>query len=355
MKIASQTNRIMQDYSEQEQIIWEKELDDYVRQVHFIFEGQYVLATTSAGSVYAFSKSGLSRLFRRELHIGAIIGSDISQKNSLLATGGEDGKFLITNLHTGEINYQFEEPGKWIEHVTFNPGGDFVAFSCVKKVYIVAVNGGLYDTITKAENTISSLAWHQDGEMLAIGCFGGVDLYNLETMELYQHLPWKNAVVSLTISPDKQYVCSGTQDYQVHIWPLPYTAGSDMAMSGFPAKVKCLDWHYEGLFLATNSGSEVVVWDFGGKGPGNKVPDMLKGHHANVTTLAFQHNNDILASCDDGGILLFFCPKISSHAYFKVILPQSITAISWSPDDKLLGLGTVEGLLFMIESPIESE
>lgn len=343
----------MLDIDEQEQILWVKELDDYVRQVHFILNGQYILAVTSGGKAYVFSKTGNNRLFSRQLHDAAIISSAVSQQHNLLATGGEDGNFLITHIETGEINYHFNEPGKWIEHVLFSPDGNYVAFTCEKKVYIVAADGALYDTITKTENTISSIAWHQDGEILAVGSFGGVDLYNFETMELYQHLPWKNAVVSLTISPDKKYVCSGTQDYQVHIWPLPYIKESDMAMSGFPNKVKHLHWHYEGNLLATNSGKEVIVWDFSGTGPANKEPDMLKGHFLNVTALAFQHNNDILVSGDEGGLLLFFCPKISSHSDYIINVSHQITALCWSPDDKTVAVGTADGGLYMIECPVE--
>lgn len=345
----------MLDIDEQEQILWIKQLDDYVRQVHFIFDGMYVLATTSGGKVYAFSKAGNSRLFSRQLHKGAIISSTVSQQHNVLATGGEDGKFLITQLETGLIIYEFNEPGKWIEHVIVSPDGNYIAFTCEKKVYIVAADGALYDTITKTENTISSIAWHQDGEILAVGSFGGVDLYNVKQMKLYQHLPWKNAVVSLTISPDKKYVCSGTQDYQVHIWPLPYIKDSDMAMSGFPNKVKHLQWHYEGNLLATNSGKEVIVWDFSGTGPANKEPIILKGHFLNVTALAFQHNNDILVSGDEGGLLFFFCPQISNNSDDIVHVKQAVTAICWSPNDKTIAVGTEDGGLFMIESPIEIE
>ena len=225
----------------------------------------------------------------------------------------------------------------------------------VKKVYIVAADGALYDTITKTENTVSSIAWYQDGQTLAVGSFGGVDLYNFETMELYQHLPWKNAVVSLTISPDKKFVCSGTQDYQVHIWPLPYSKESDMAMSGFPNKVKHLHWHYEGFLLATNSGKEIIIWDFSGIGPANKEPSILKGHFLNVTALAFQHNNDIIVSGDEAGLLMFFCPTISSHTDYIINVGNQVTALCWSLDDKAVVAGTADGGLFMIACPLEIE
>jgi WD domain, G-beta repeat len=343
------------DIEEQEQIIWAKELDDYVRQVYFILDGLYVLAVTSGGKAYAFSRAGNNRLFSRQLHEGAVISSAVSQQHHALATGGEDGRFVLSDLHSGDILYAFNATGKWIEHVACSPDGKFFAFSCATKVMIVTADGQLYDTIQQSKNTISALAWHEDGNTLAIGFFGGVYLYSVDTMELYQFLPWKNAVVSLSISPDKRFVCSGTQDYQVHIWPLPYHPEGDLAMSGFPNKVKHLHWHHEGSTLATNSGKMVVVWDFSGIGPANKEPDMLKGHFLNVTALAFQHHNDLLVSGDEGGLLFFFCPKISSHSDYIVNIQDAITTLCWSPDDRFVLVGTAGGGLFMIDNPIETE
>jgi WD40 repeat protein len=345
----------MPDIEEQEQILWIKELDDYVRHIHFIFDGLYVLAVTSGGSAYAFSKSGAGRLFCRQLHNGAIICSAVSPQHSLLATGGEDGRFFISNLQSGEIIYQYSEPGKWIEHALFSPDGNYVAFTCGKKVFIITANGELYDTITSTKSIISAIAWSLDGALLAVGSFGGVDLCHVETKELYQHLPWKNAVVSLTISTDKRFVCSGTQDCQVHIWPLPYSAESDMAITGFQNKVKHLHWHFEGDALATNSGRNIVVWDFGGNGPANKEPKILRGHFLNVTALAYQHNNDILVSADEGGLMMFFCPKLSNRSNYIVNVNERITTLSWSPDDKMVAVGTANGGLYMIVCPIEND
>jgi WD40 repeat protein len=335
---------------EQEQIVWSKEVDDYVRQVHFVFNGQNVLCTTSSGKVYLFAKDGNRRLFAGELHKGAILSSNVSQPFNLLVTGGEDGTLLLTDLETGKIRYRFEAPGKWIEHVAFSPDGKWVAFSCGSEVKIVDRTGKLYDTISKAENTISAIVWHQGSETLAVGFFGGVFLYNLPQRNVYAFLPWKNAVVSLTISPDKKYVCSGTQDCQVHIWPLPYKPESDLAMSGFPNKVKHVHWHCKGSLLATNSGQTVVLWDFSGKGPAQKMPDILKGHFLNVTALAFQHEGDRLVSGDEGGLLFFFDPKKSSHSDFIVSVGQPVTTLCWSPDDKMVVVGTAEGGLFMIKN-----
>lgn len=337
---------------EQQQIIWRRELDDYIRQVFFTNGDEVIIATTSSGTVWAYAREDAHRIFSRKLHAGAIIASDISQQYGIIATGGEDGIFLMTNIEFGDTIYKFEEQGKWIEHIVFSPNGKYVAFAFDKMVIILNVTGEVYDTLRFSSNTISALSWHNDSTTLCIGSFGGVHLYSVRNKEQLQFLALKNAVVSLTISPDKHYVCCGTQDYQVHIWPLPYEPGSDLYMHGFPSKVKFLSWHFNGFLLATNSGNEVIVWDFSGDGPHNRAPRMMEGHNRTVKAISFQNNDDVLVSGDEGGLILFFCPLEDSVTDFVVNVDHEITTLMWSPNDRYVLVGTSVGTIILLKCPI---
>lgn len=201
----------------QEEILWQQVLDEYVRGVHFAFFGLRVVATTSGGRVYLYSNDGIEKMAEWQLHSGAIISSSVAYNAPLLATGGEDGSFLLTQLETGKTLYEHTEKGKWVEHVAFSPDSKWVAFACGKEVRIINAKGELYGIIEQPKNTISALSWHNDSNILAIGFFGGVCLYNLVQKKVYQYLPWQNAVISLTVSRNKKWVCGGTQDCQVHI------------------------------------------------------------------------------------------------------------------------------------------
>lgn len=342
----------MLSFDEQQQIIWRKELDDYVRQVFFTNQGEVIIATTSTGTAWAFTTGDASCIFSRKLHNGAIIACCISQQYRLLATGGEDGIFLMTSIESGDTIYKFDAKGKWIEHVIPSPNGKYVAFAFDKTVIIITSAGEVYDTLKLSSNTISALSWHNDSDTLCIGSFGGVHLYSICKKEDFQFLALKNAVVSLTISPDKEYVCCGTQDYQVHIWPLPYEPGADLYMHGFPTKVKYLSWHFHGFLLATNSGKQVIVWDFSGSGPVNRPPRMLEGHFRTVKAISFQNNDDVLVSGDEGGLILFFCPMEDSVTDFVVNVDQEITTLTWSPNDRFVLAGTAAGDIILIKCPI---
>lgn len=272
--------------TQQKQIFWKQELNDYVRKVHIAANGNIIIAATSHGTVYGYDSEEGIEIFCRQLHIGGIISSDVSADKTLIATGGEDGCFLLTNIADNRVVYRHQKKGCWVEHVAFSKE-NYVAYACEKTVYIIDRNGKEYGRLVHPQRNISALYWHTDGNTLAVGAYGGVQLYSLPQKKVYTSLPWKNSILSLTISRDKRYVCSGTQDSQVHIWPLPYNPENDLAMTGFPNKVKHLSWHYRQPTLATNCAIDVLLWDFGGKGPSGKTPDILKGHTSNITALAF--------------------------------------------------------------------
>ena len=332
--------------TQQKQICWKQELDDYVRKVHLAANGNIIIAATSNGTVYGFNNEEGTELICRQLHTGGVISSDVSADQTLMATGGEDGSFLLTNIANNAIVYCYQKKGAWIEHVAFNKDG-YVAFACEKTVFIIDSKGNEYGRLVHPERNISALYWHIDGNTLAVGAYGGVQLYSLPQKKVYASLPWKNSILSLTISRDKRYVCSGTQDSQVHIWPLPYNPENDLGMTGFPNKVKHLSWHYKQPILATNCAVDVLLWDFGGKGPSGKTPDILKGHTANVTSLAFQRNGNYLVSGDESGLVCIWSLMEGLRPIDKIKLRGEITSLLWINDEKIAA-GTGEGTLNLI-------
>jgi len=330
----------------QKQIFWKQELNDYIRKVHLAANGNIIIAATSNGTIYGFNPEEGSELFCRQLHKGGVISSDVSADQTLLATGGEDGRFLLTNINNNAIVYSYQKIGTWIEHTAFSKKG-YVAFACEKTVFIIDSKGNEYGRLMNPSRNISALYWHTDGNILAVGAYGGVQLYSLPQKKVITSLPWKNSILSLTISRDKRYVCSGTQDSQVHIWPLPHNPKNDLAMTGFPNKVKHLSWHYQQPILATNCAIDVLLWHFGGKGPSGKTPDILKGHTSNVTSLAFQKKGNYLVSGDESGLVCIWNLMVGLRPIDKILLRGAVTSLLWV-DEKKIAAGTSEGMFNLI-------
>jgi WD40 repeat protein len=122
-------------------------------------------------------------------------------------------------------------------------------------------------------------------------------------------------------------------------------------MWGYPTKVRELAWDSSSRFLATGGGSAITVWDCGGKGPEGSRPLQLDAHTGLISQISFQRRSLILASgCQDGLVALWDV----NHASKPIAVTQFDSAISqlaWSPDDRLLAVGTETGEVAVLQSP----
>ena len=67
-------------------------------------------------------------------------------------------------------------------------------------------------------------------------------------------------------------------------------------MRGYDGKLELVGWSDNSRYLASSAGNEVVLWDFGGKGPEGTRPIVLNGHTERVDSFAWQPGGDHLVS-----------------------------------------------------------
>ena len=157
-------------------------------------------------------------------------------------------------------------------------------------------------------------------------------------------------MISLFWSPDSKFICAGTQDNCLHVWPLPYKLKSDFQMSGYPNKIKNITWDSESKYMATPSAEDVVLWKFAGQLPIGTRPQKLSGHHFKISTLQFQNRGKYLATGDiNGEVLLWYPEEVVDTSISKLNLNSEISAINWAPNDMRLAIGTRNGLVVLAE------
>jgi WD40 repeat protein len=124
-------------------------------------------------------------------------------------------------------------------------------------------------------------------------------------------------------------------------------------MYGYPTKVRELSWDSMSRYLATGGSDIVTIWDCSGKGPAGTKPIELKGHADLVSTLGFAHRGFLIATASVDGRLIFWHinkqkrPRPLVQAAFQ----SSISQLAWSPNDKLIALGTENGLVTVCTTP----
>ena len=148
-------------------------------------------------------------------------------------------------------------------------------------------------------------------------------------------------MLNALLSPDQRWIAAGCQDATVHIWDT--IAGEDMAMRGFPTKVRALGWSKRGPCLATAGGSQLSLWNFAGSGPAGKRGEPLRGHQGKVTALAWIPKGDWLLSTSDDGELFAWHHRDGEGPEPLEDVPLALEGLSVSPDGAHVVLATEKG------------
>jgi WD40 repeat protein len=336
---------------ENELEVWRDHADDYVQGLHWTNDTNWLCVPTSSGQLLLVNTYEGVITHKIQAHPNGILSSDISTFSDRMATGGQDGLVKIWDVKSGSFVRELKGGALWTEHVKWSPNGQYLATASGRFLNIWSVDGDLILSAGDHESTISAVSWRSDSETIATTCYGSVRFFSISKKINYETLFWQNSMISLAWSNDQKFIVAGTQDARVHFWPLPYLAEQDLEMSGYPGKVKNLAWDFKSSLLATESFNQIVVWKFNGKAPVGQTPLMLEGHEGKVTSLRFQHKEDLLISGDNKGNVLFWIPSITHMALAGANTKSEVTATSWSPDDSQVAIGTREGEILILDSP----
>ncbi len=283
---------------------WWAVLGDYAIAGGWSLGGQVLVASDTAGGVYAFDgESGATAWERRGAHDGGVLSMAIHPSGSGFATAGQDGHVLIWNAAEGQISRAIDVGSDWVENVAWSPDGQLLAASCSRRVHAYAADGAEVWRSDDHPSTVSAIAW-SGIEELATACYGRVTFFEAATGDVRQQLEWQGSLVSMVLSSDGGIVACGSQDNSVHFWRR--STEMDSEMFGYPAKPSALAFDDTNTLLATGGGPTVTVWSFRGKGPEGTTPGVLEFHERPITTLAFAPGAMRLASGGrDGSVVVW--------------------------------------------------
>lgn len=329
----------------QRSVDWTTDLADYVHSVSWSLDRQSLAAATASGTIALLEgATGRTKIIWPG-HAGGTFRATFSPAGERLASVGQDG------------HVRFWEPGheaslaavavgkNWVEHLAWAPDGSALAVAAGRQVLVLNPEGKIAHSLPPLPSTVSALTWRSDSRELAASAYGLVQRWDALSGEPREALRWKTSLISLSWSPDRRWLVAGTQEQSIQIWELPFRPGEELAMSGYPAKVKGLAWHYSSRYLVSDGGSEIMVWDCGGRGPAGTTPRILEGHAERVNAVAYQRAGHLLASgADDGGVLLWNAGK-SSSPLTQMRMSGAVSCLDWSRDDQVLAVGCRTGIV----------
>jgi WD40 repeat protein len=326
---------------------WASQLDDYAIDLAWSADGRHLAAASAAGGLTVFAAEDGARTASLPGHEDGTNCLAWHPSQPLLASGGQDGAVKFWDGAGGQHVATAALGQAWVDHLAWRPGtaGSFLAAAAGRDLVLLNADASLRHRFKSAPKTISALAWHPRGGCVACAYFGGVVLWDADDFVAQKEFPYANGIHALVWSPDERWLVSGNQDPSVHLW-LP-EQDQEFHMSGYEGKVKELSFDRTSRWLATGGGRDACLWDCSGAGPEGREPLMFP-HDAKVCAVAFQHAHGTLATASADGVLQLWSPDRKQPLRATVRMPSAATKLAWSPDDRLLAVGSEGGVVYVL-------
>jgi hypothetical protein len=132
------------------------------------------------------------------------------------------------------------------------------------------------------------------------------------------------------------------QENALHGWRL--ADKKNMAMRGYPAKVRSLSWAQRGRWLVTSGSDSAVMWPFRTEdGPMGKAPTMLGAGRALVTCVAAHPALPLVAIGFKDGLVLLARIDEQDSIPLRNADSDHISSHAWGQQGNVLALGTEGG------------
>ena len=297
-------------------------------------------------SVVVSSGDGKIRFFRPnnepnvvQAHKGVVLC--MATNGNYVLTGGDDGRFLKTS-NNGDIKEIANFGSQWVDSVASHEFN--YACSSGRKAYLWS-NDKENATTLDNPSTVGGLAFDSSGNRLAVSSYGGVNVWEKGNRRWKSsRFVWKGSHGKVTFSPNGKYLVSSMQENEVHGWRIRDKI--DLAMSGYPAKIKSFTWAGDTPYLVTSGASEAICWPFDGKdGPlGRKPICVADGGKQNATVVEnLPAENAVFTGFQDGSVLLSEIDETKKAFPIRSQTGSEVSVISISSDKSHILIGDIKG------------
>lgn len=265
-----------------------------------------------------------------------------SPKGEYIVSGSEDGFLRLWDTGTWKVIRMVEDKDGCIDLLAWSPDGRYIAG--VWTGGLVKIWTGkrlLLRQVFRCGDRVHDISWHPDSRLLACSLSNGViEVWDVRTGEKVMVLgPEKDHILSLSWSPDGASLAGGDSGGMVHVWDLE--GGGKVVFrieGGHESYVRESLLSSRGDRIVTVSGDKTLrVWD------GKDGRELMVINHS-VTALSLSPDNKLLVSMVGDGVARVW--DMDEWDIVAVLGDKEYSGWpSWSPDGRYLALGSLSGAI----------
>jgi WD40 repeat protein len=317
-------------------------LDTYI--VDCVWSGDSVAVAGGEGAVLLVSRATANPEVRKlGEHALGTLAIAWQPGSGTIASSGQDGTVMLWNADASIPARQLNSGRTWTEHLSYAPDGKLAA-ATGKTIDLWSREADRIGELAPHASSVAAIAWDASGRELAAATNRAMWVHRIEPPPLAsQAFEVPSACLTAAFSPNGRMLASGMQDGAVHLWYR--TTGRDSHMRGYGARVPLTQWSANSRHLATSAGSQIVVWDCGGKGPEGSTPLELQAHTDRIDCLAYQPGGPWLASGGRDWRVALWWPGKAELPVDVQPCAAEVSVLRWSPDGRFLAVGERGGQL----------
>jgi WD40 repeat protein len=268
-------------------------------------------------------------------------------RTATIASSGQDGTVMLWDASTDARPKKLNSGRTNTEHLAYAADGKLAA-AAGKSLTLWSRAGEQIGDLAEHGSTIAAIAWDAAGRQVAAATHRAMWVHQVEPRPVASHVyKVDSACLTAAFSPNGRVLVAGMQDGAVHLW---YRGTErDSHMRGYAARVALTAWSGNSRQLATASAAQVVVWDFGGKGPEGSRPLELSAHTDRIDCLAYQSGGPWLVSGGRDWRVALWLPGKASAPVDILTTASEVSALRWSADGRYLAVGERGGAVSIYE------
>lgn len=264
------------------------------------------------------------------------------------ASSGQDGAVVLWDGASGQTLKRWKPAPTPTQALCFSPGGDLLATAAGKAVTLWSSEGEKIHAFAAGAHTAVALAFDRPGSDLGVASNGEITVHRIEKSRYEtRRYKWPAACLTVNFSGNGRFLATGMADGTLHFWNR--STGKDSQMRGYDGRLELVGWSDSSRYLASSAGNDVVLWDFGGKGPEGSRPLVLQGHTERVSGFHWQPGGEHLVSGGRDWRLALWRPGKTAEPIDVQMVDSEVTALRWSPDGKQLAAGEKQGRITFYE------